>query len=931
VRRKIRRYDCQWFQVVVWALAFVLAAISTQAADLTVNHGTTYTVTGNIAYDREFVNGVINQSGFTNIVNNFLNLDTGFPSGTTYNLSGGILATGSLYLGDNGFGTFNQSGGSNQAGSIGLGRAGGSGTYNLSGGSLSADREQIGLFAGYNFATFNQSGGINTVIALDLAGIYNLSGGTLSVVGLNILGGTFNQSDGNVVANSLGMEGGTYNQSGGNLSADYEGSMGIINQSGGSNRTTFLHLGGIWGDGVYNQSGGNTQVTNLILGDLTGPSGFFNLSGGSLVSTSQQIGLGATGVFNQSGGSNNPYLLIVGESVVNGPYLYPGVGTYNQSGGINNANYLILGVSGGSGTYNLSGGSLTAGQIDLNTGSIFNQTGGSLNAAVFNQLGGTVTGVLENRGMYNYFSGAFNGSLLNYGAVNVGAGTSFNVGGNYVQTPGGNLLLGNASPTSYGRISVTGTASLNGALTPVLLGARPQGNQVYAGVLTAAGGLTGTFGLTNPWISPTLSWQTRYSATSLDLLVQRNYSNPALSLNANQAAVGRMLNGVAGTTSGDLNTVLNALDSLPDAGAVAQAYQQISPDKAAALPILAFAGANLQKRTLSRRITDLRFGPGHTGSAGGLGAFNLGYTQGQGLMLASNSASLTGLLTGSRLAGASENPWGLYLDPALILGFQAASMNQTGFNYTIAGFNSGLDYRVADNLLVGLASGYSHTGAAFHGSGGAVEANTWPLTAYAAYLPQSFYAYGSLGYALNLFTLNRTINFSDLNRTAASAPAGNMFNAYAETGYDLKVHQLVLTPALSLAYSRLWVDGFTESGAGALNLNVGSQDAESFQTGLGGKIAIPIQRGETTVVPQIYAFYQHEFAQNSRTLDARPSQAGSTFPYQTAAPQRNFAVLGANFTLTARQNVKIQLDYNAEVGRGSTTAHYINGGLRYEF
>ena len=40
-----------------------------------------------------------------------------------------------------------------------------------------------------------------------------------------------------------------------------------------------------------------------------------------------------------------------------------------------------------------------------------------------------------------------------------------------------------------------------------------------------------------------------------------------------------------------------------------------------------------------------------------------------------------------------------------------------------------------------------------------------------------------------------------------------MFNAYGETGYDLKLKCLVATPMLSLAYSRLWVDGFTESGA----------------------------------------------------------------------------------------------------------------------
>ena len=51
-----------------------------------------------------------------------------------------------------------------------------------------------------------------------------------------------------------------------------------------------------------------------------------------------------------------------------------------------------------------------------------------------------------------------------------------------------------------------------------------------------------------------------------------------------------------------------------------------------------------------------------------------------------------------------------------------------------------------------------------------MEANTWPLTAYAAYLPESFYAYGSLGYALNLYDLERDITFGGLNRNATSSP-----------------------------------------------------------------------------------------------------------------------------------------------------------------
>ena len=126
-------------------------------------------------------------------------------------------------------------------------------------------------------------------------------------------------------------------------------------------------------------------------------------------------------------------------------------------------------------------------------------------------------------------------------------------------------------------------------------------------------------------------------------------------------------------------------------------------------------------------------------------------------MLAYNSSSLAGLVTAEKAA--PEARWGVYVEPGLALGSQKTTINQTGYDFTSAGFTAGADYRVQDDLLVGLATGYAYTGAGLHGSGGGVQNNTWPLMAYAAYLPKSFYAYGSVGYALNLFNLERNIVF----------------------------------------------------------------------------------------------------------------------------------------------------------------------------
>ena len=493
-----------------------------------------------------------------------------------------------------------------------------------------------------------------------------------------------------------------------------------------------------------------------------------------------------------------------------------------------------------------------------------------------------------------------------------------------------------ASASSYDKISVSGgpgTATLNGTIAPTLLGGyQVRGNQVFPGVITTTGGVTGTFStILNQQISPTLFWQARYNPTSVDLWVQRNYTNAGLSLNSNQSRVGAMLNSVAGVTGGDLDNVLNAIDYLPDSGSVQNAFKQISPEKAGALSNLGFAAANFQMRNLATRTTNLRFVQGEGGSSLSGGGLSFNYSKLDGLMLAYNGASLSNLFSARKEFQAPESRWGLYLDGGAAFGSQNSSINQTGYNFNLGGMTLGADYRLRDNLLVGLATGYSNTSAGFYGSGGSVNTNTIPFNAYAAYFPGSLYAYGSLGYALNLYDLGRGISFNGIGRTASSSTTGNQLNLYGETGYDLKLSRFILTPSATLAYSGLWVGGFTETGAGALNLKVGAQNANSMQTGLGGRLTVPLRLGSVKVVPQGYAFYQHEFANGSRNLNASLSQGSSSFNFQTDAAKRNFALVGASVTAGLRKNLYAQVNFNAEVGRTGSTAQSINAGLRYEF
>jgi uncharacterized protein with beta-barrel porin domain len=750
------------------------------------------------------------------------------------------------------------------------------------------------------------------------------------------------------------------------LDASGSGSMTLVVETGSptGNLNAEMAIVGAAGKGNITQTAGTVTLTDrLLLGSETTGRGSYVLQGGTLNTANTIVGLYGNGTFTQSNGTQtiSDTLTLAANSGSSGTYTLSGGtltvntiqqnsgGTLSHTGGT--LNYTTWNHNGGTATftgpglsigpnqtYSLKGGSLTTDSLNILTGGTFSQTGGTLNYTTLNFQGGGFAGDLVNTTLLTG-TGPITGNVTNAGTVNPGNSPgTLNIVGSYTQAAGATYLAEVASPGSYDQISVTGasgTATLAGAIAPSLLGGyQPRGNQVFPGVVTATNGVTGAFSaILQQQISPTLFWQARYNPTSVDLWVQRNYTNSSLGLNSNQQGVGTMLNRVAGATSGDLDTVLHAIDYLPDSAGVRDAFKQISPEKAGALSNLGFAAATFQMRHLATRTTNLRFVQGQGGAGSGLtsGGLNFNYSKLDGLMLAYNGASLSNLFSARQGFQAPESRWGFYLDGGAAFGRQSASVNQTGYSFSLGGFTLGADYRVRDHLLVGLATGYSHTSAGFFGSGGRVNANAVPVNAYAAYLPGALYAYGSLGYALNLYDLRRNLNFNGITRGAASSTAGHQCNLYGEAGYDFRLSRFILTPSATLAYSGWWMGGFTEQGAGALNLKVGAQSADSLQSGLGGRVTLPLRAGSVKIVPQGYAFYQHEFANGSRRLNASLSQGGSGCSFQTDAAGRNYALVGASVTAALKQNLYAQINYNAEVGRGNATGQAVTAGLRYEF
>jgi autotransporter-associated beta strand protein/T5SS/PEP-CTERM-associated repeat protein len=215
-------------------------------------------------------------------------------SGTVnVNTTGSVRATQSIFVGSDGTGTLNLSGGSintdNFAGGLIIGRnASATGTVNMDGGTIgtgSIDDQRFIRVGRSGTGTLNQSGGtINLANNMDIGeledstGTVNLSGGTTSVdiVRVGVDGsGTLNLSD------NANMTVRNFNN-GVRIGVNSDGS-GTVNLNGGT-LTTRLVAGGD-GDSIFNFNGGTLVFTEFFAGAFQDLTEANILSGGAIIDT----------------------------------------------------------------------------------------------------------------------------------------------------------------------------------------------------------------------------------------------------------------------------------------------------------------------------------------------------------------------------------------------------------------------------------------------------------------------------------------------------------------------------------------------------------------------------------------------------------------------------------------------------------------------
>ncbi|WP_053936222.1 autotransporter domain-containing protein [Amantichitinum ursilacus] len=745
--------------------------------------GSTVNVNGTFATENTIDTGTLNvNSGGALMVNNAVTTTGTISNAGTLTNNNAVFAAGPIA----------NAGTINNSGTLGVGVVGAAGSVlNLDGNNAVVEGDITG--AG---STVNVNGSYINTGLINVGAVNVGSGGTLEVVdtitaptvGNN---GTLNlDADARVTGNITG--GGVVNVNG-NFASEGTITAGTVNVAAPATLTLDDDLTGAL------VNAGNVQNTAVINGAVTAQSGsVLALNGlGSRV-TGAISGPGTVqinGTFGTENTINVGNLDVASGGVFNVKNTVAG-SVFNVAGTVNNSALIDSGLTLNGGVLNLVNGSRVTGAVADGGGASAINVNGTYtteNTLAANAINISSDGLLNAR--HN-----LTGTLTNSGTLDVRSATPITLTGNYVQQAGGVYSMEATSPTQYGQLHVTGTASLPAnanIAVDVTQGATLVKGGVLPGVITSSGLTASTFNVTDN--SVLFDFEGVIDGNNVDLNVKRGVQVQTVVNNSpNSGAAG----GVAGALdaiisngggSDDMNHVISQLGQLTNDADINKAVHQMVPLVAGGTSSATAMTLNLTDRVIQAREES-----------------NRGLSAGDGYV------------TDRQMWVKPFGSWAKQDQEDAVAGYDADS----------AGVIVGVDGGITAKDRAGIAFTYAHT----HVSGASTDApqsasiNNYQLMGYGSHsLAPATDLSWQIDYGRNHTSGNRGIDFGDVIRTADSSYNG--WNAHAGVGlgktfaYNANTN---LTPSIRADYRSVHNDSYSETGADSLNLNVAEQSTQEF-------------------------------------------------------------------------------------------------------
>jgi len=608
----------------------------------------------------------------------------------------------------------------------------------------------------------------------------------------------------------------------------------------------------------------------------------------------------------------------IGDDIVNDGIIHT---TAANSSGISSGTY---GVVTNNGSITVTGPGSAAVEMNglygtlLNTGSIVAAPGSNAIRTGPSAVGTAVVndGVID--GQLVFTPAGANGRFENSGWLGVsapGAGVTHLIGGTFVQTSSGTLSL-RVAPGSNDTLQVTGAAILGGTLQLNLLSGFQSKISDQLTVVAAGGGISGKFANLVDSFSPVITPELIYGPNAVLLQFTSNFGSFALT--PNQRAAGNLLDRVAfNPKTADLTTFLfeEPVANIPGD------LNKISPDGLTAFYEIGFSNANIQKLTLEGRLDDLQRGSSGFSSNMKVNGATVNLEERADADGKSSKAVVEPILQ-----RASENRWGVWVTGFGDFVNVDGDGNAQGYGFTTGGVSLGIDYRITDQLAIGVMGDYSHTWTSLNPSGH-IDVDSGRGGVYATWFNHGIYFNGAIYGGHNNYDSSR----AGLAGLATGGTQGAEWSTFISGGYDFHVGQLTAGPIASLQYTDVGIDEFSEKGSLAPS-DIHSGSAESLRSDVGFRAFYQWQIGKLVLEPSLKAAWEHEYKYSALPITA--GLAGIPGPSSTfIGPDEGHdsAVVSAGVSVQLTPAITTYVNYDGQLGRGNYDSNAVTGGVRISF
>jgi outer membrane autotransporter protein len=471
----------------------------------------------------------------------------------------------------------------------------------------------------------------------------------------------------------------------------------------------------------------------------------------------------------------------------------------------------------------------------------------------------------------------------NDGTLSVAEAGNVTITGDYAQTANGTYQLGAASNTVYGKLNVTGTATLPAAAKIVVdvngVNTLATGDTL-AGVLTAGTLSASTFAVTDN--SALFDFTGAVNGNAIDLAIAASSATGVVDA----------VTGTGSTSALGAAAVFDALIAAPPGGAMGA--------------VITALGLLPTQQAVSDAVTGTL--PLMTGS---MARFALSNLHGIYHVVQAWQGRNSGLSSGD---GFISDRYG-WVKP---IGSWADQDNRDGaFGYSAQTFGivAGADGEISQASRLGAAFGYTRS---------AVDGNSGLQTADVDSYVAMLYGSRSLDerteldmqadFGYNKNKGNRFVTLVSLN--ALSDYSSTSFHVGAGVSRSMEMSpKTTFVPSVRADYTTIRDQGYTETGAGALNLTVNGKSTDEFILALDGKVAHAVN-DTSTVTANLGVGYDTQARQSSITSAFQGG--GAAFTTTGINPSATLVRGGVGMVTNTSNAVEITARYDIEARSGFT-------------